>query len=116
MKIEETKQGKAVIFALEGRLDSTTSLDVEQSVLRTINEGCHAIILDLHGLEYLSSTGIRVLIRAHKELEKLQGQILLVGIPKPIENILYITGFLPYFKIFENSALALAVINDKGTS
>ena len=108
MKITETKRGKAVVFTLEGRLDSTTSLDLEKNIFEAINDGAVYVILDCSNLEYISSAGIRVLIRFHKELEKLQGKIILVAIPKPIENILYITGFLNYLQVYEDVEKALA--------
>lgn len=108
MKIDESKHGKAVVFSLEGRFDSTTSIELEKRILETINAGNHFIILDCSLVNYISSAGIRVLVRSHKELEKLHGKILLSSLPKPIENILYITGFLPYFQVFEDLSQALS--------
>jgi anti-anti-sigma factor len=108
--IREEKKGEAVVFALSGRLDSTTSPRVEKKILESIAQGTHDVILDFASLEYISSAGIRVLVHCHKELEKKQGNIFLASVPKPIENVLYITGFLPYFKIFDGQTQALAAL------
>lgn len=110
MKIVEEKKGKITVFSLEGRLDSNTCSDVEKRILDSINSGVKAIILDFSALDYISSAGIRILVHCHKELEKQGGNIILSGIPKPIENVLYITGFLPYFKIYERKGQAIASI------
>lgn len=113
MLIQESTKGKVTIFTLQGRLDSNTSAEVEKKIFNAISLGAKDIITDFSGLEYISSSGIRVLIRCHKELEKLSGHLYLCAVPKPIENILYITGFLPYFKVFDRQASALAAL-DKG--
>jgi anti-sigma B factor antagonist len=110
MKIQEQTKGKNTILTLEGRLDSNTSTDVEKKIFDALNAGTKNVIIDFSGLEYISSSGIRILIRCHKELEKISGHLYLCAVPKPIENILYITGFLPYFKVFERQAQALSAL------
>lgn len=107
MDIKEEKKENATIFSLKGRLDSATSPEVEAKIMDTIGHGTKEVILDFSSLDYISSAGIRVLVHCHKELEKLHGHIFLTSVPKPIENVLYITGFLPYFKVFEGKAEAL---------
>lgn len=110
IEIREEKKGSVMIFALAGRLDSSTSPGVESKILDAIEEGTHDVILDFSALDYISSAGIRVLVHCHKELEKKQGNIFLAAVPKPIENVLYITGFLPYFKVYEAQAQALEAL------
>lgn len=110
MKIIEKKKGNSVVYQVEGRLDSTTSPDLEKKILNAITDGSENVILDLALLDYLSSAGIRILVQCHKALEKQEGHIVLASVPKPIENILYITGFLPYFQVFDNSGHALEAI------
>jgi anti-sigma B factor antagonist len=115
MDIKKETKGKATIFSLRGRLDSETSPEVEKVIIDAIKEGSQHVILDFSSLEYISSAGIRVLVHCHKELEKKSGEIVLTRVPKPIENVLYITGFLPYFKIYEEQAQALSALNQSKT-
>lgn len=110
MKTTKNKKDAAIVFSVEGRLDSNTSPDLEKEILDAISEGNKDVILNFALLDYISSAGIRVLIHCHKELEKLHGHIFLTGVPKPIENIFYLTGFLPYFKMYEEDASALAAL------
>lgn len=107
MKIVEEKKESAVVFSIEGRLDTSSSPEVEKKITDAIGSGATEIILDFSKLEYISSSGIRILIKCHKTLQKQNGHLSLVAVPKPIENILYITGFLPYFKIYEGQSQAL---------
>lgn len=111
MKISKEHTANVAIFSLQGRLDSNTSPDVEKEILETIAQGATDIILDFSMLDYISSAGIRVLVHCHKELEKKEGHIFLASVPKPIENVLYITGFLPYFKVFDGKPQALEALS-----
>ncbi len=116
MHIQEEKKGSTTIYSLGGRLDSTTSPAVEEKILSSIKNGTTDVILDFAGLDYISSAGIRVLVHCHKELEKKHGHIFLACVPKPIENVLYITGFLPYFKVFDGRPQALDAVEKANTN
>ena len=107
MEVIEIKKGKALILEMKGRFDSGSAPSVEAKINEALVSGATNLILDFSNLEYISSAGIRVLVQSSKELEKRNGAILLASVPKQIENVLYITGFLPYFKMFENSEKAL---------
>ena len=111
MDIVEEKKERATVFTVKGRLDSTTSPDIEKKIIASIMDGAKNMILDFSTLDYISSAGIRVLVHCHKEIEKKGGCILLAAVPKPIENVLYITGFLPYFKVYEGQAQALKALS-----
>lgn len=108
MKVVEEKRENHSIFHIEGRLDSSSSSELDQLIMQSIASGQKNILLEFSEVNYLSSAGIRVLVHCHKELQKQSGHILLVSVPKPIENVLYLTGFLPYFKVFEGEAQAAA--------
>lgn len=103
---EETKQD-VVVFEVAGRLDSHHSKELDLKLIQSIKEGTMKMILDLHKLEYISSAGIRVLVHCLKEIEKQGGTLFLAALPKPIENVLYITGFSTYFKTFDSTDKAL---------
>lgn len=111
MEITEEKNEKGVVFRLKGRLDSNSSPEVEKKITDSIDSGTKNVILNFSGLEYISSAGIRVLVHCHKKIEHVKGTVVLCSLGKPIENVLYITGFLPYFKIFENEEKALESLN-----
>jgi len=111
MDIKEEKKANATVFIIKGRLDSATSPEVEKKIIDSIQHGSNKVVLDFAGLDYISSAGIRVLVHCHKELEKKEGEIVLANVSKAIENVLYITGFLPYFKVYESQAQALGALN-----
>ena len=112
MELTEMRKGNALIISMRGRFDSSSALSVENRMRERLGPDTHALIFDCAGLEYISSAGIRVLVHCTKELEKQHGSILLAAVPKPIENVLYITGFLSYFTLFDSVDKALIHLED----
>lgn len=111
MDITEEKKDQSVVFSLKGRLDSISSSAVETKIVDSIEKGAHHVVLDFGSLDYLSSAGIRTLVQCRKAIEKKGGQVVLAAVPKPIENVLYITGFLRYFTIYDNTNSAVGDFN-----
>lgn len=86
-----------VTISLEGRLDTTTAPQLEkelESVLGTAKE----LVLDFSKLEYISSAGLRVLLKAQKVMNK-QGTMKLVHVSEDVKEIFEITGFLDILTI-----------------
>ncbi len=91
MTIQKTVAGGSVSVALEGRLDTTTSPELEvalEEVLRTATE----LVFDLTALEYISSSGLRVLLKAQKQMNK-RGPMLMKGVNETVMEVFEVTGF-----------------------
>ena len=84
------EEGKA-LFALGGRLDTTTAPELEQA-LKADLDGVTDLTLDMAELEYISSAGLRVLLSAQKVMKK-QGQMKLKNVNDTIMEIFEVTGF-----------------------
>ena len=91
LKIEKKMEDGACTIALEGRLDTVTSPDFEKEV-EEIKEELKDFVLDLEKLEYISSSGLRVLLAAQKLMNK-QGAMKVVNVGGPIMEIFEVTGF-----------------------
>jgi anti-sigma B factor antagonist len=78
MKIEviDTQKGDIQLLRIEGRLDANFSLQLEDEVDRLLEQKTRSIILDLSGVTYLSSSGLRVLLSINKETEGAGGLVL----------------------------------------
>jgi anti-sigma B factor antagonist len=77
--------------ALTGRLDTTTSPQLEAEFKKSI-DGVDYLILDFKNLEYLSSAGLRVLLTAQKVMNK-QGKMVIRNVNDTISEVFEITGF-----------------------
>lgn len=90
IKIENT--GGRVVVSLMGRLDTITVSELEQQVLPLLKEGTD-MLFDCNRLEYISSSGLRIILMVHKKLNASGGRLALSNIAQPIKLIFDMTGF-----------------------
>ncbi len=91
MTIQKNVAGGAVTIALEGRLDTTTSPELEV-VLKEVLPDATEMVFDLAALEYISSSGLRVLLMAQKQMNK-QGPMVIKGVNEIVMEVFEVTGF-----------------------
>ncbi len=99
MDIVKKQEGSSCIVALKGRLDTTTSPDLEKE-LRAILPGVKDLQFDLIDLVYVSSAGLRVLLSAQKVMNK-QGYMVIRNVKPEIMDIFEVTGFVDILNIEE---------------
>lgn len=97
MTIEKELNGTSAMLAVAGRLDTQTAPDLEKE-LDAIFTGLQALTFDMSGLEYISSAGLRVLLKAQKVMNK-QGTMKLTGVSESIMEVFEITGFVDILTI-----------------
>lgn len=101
----KTTETKPRIFTirLTGSLDNTTSPDLESKIVYLTREGGARIItLDMAGLEFLSSMGVRVVFKAKKELAAVNGELLMVNLQPQITKVFEIINAIPSMSIFSS--------------
>lgn len=91
MTIEKTVNGSELTVTLAGRLDTTTSPQLEAELKDSIT-GVDKLIMDFSALEYLSSAGLRVLLATQKIMNK-QGSMVVRNVNETIAEIFDVTGF-----------------------
>lgn len=91
MKIAKTQKGDSLCFALEGRLDTNPAPELEAAIKGSI-DGVEELTIDMQGLDYLSSAGLRVLLGAQKTMNK-QGNMRVTHVNDTIMEIFEVTGF-----------------------
>ena len=91
--ITTDERNGAVLVTLRGELALATAPDVEDAVLGRVREGAH-VILDLRGLEFMDSSGVRVIVAAHSAAQDGDGRLTIVrGAPGgPVQRVLEISG------------------------
>jgi anti-anti-sigma factor len=99
MELLEENAENCVIVSVNGRLDTTnyTQLDTKLNLLA--DAGKTRIILDCTAMDYISSTGLRILLVALKRLSSAGGRFLLCGLQQGIREIFEISGFTRIFEI-----------------
>jgi anti-sigma B factor antagonist len=100
MDISEDRKANALILALSGKLDATTAKTFEEKILGVINSGEQRLVLDLSQLEYISSSGLRVLLLAAKQLQRTHGKIVLYALQDHIRQVFDLAGFSSILPIY----------------
>jgi stage II sporulation protein AA (anti-sigma F factor antagonist) len=108
MEIREERSDGAMVMAPSGRLDSVTSTELEKRIVGRIEAGDRRLVLDLAGVEYISSAGLRVLLMAAKRLKEPSAALVLCGLGPSVRTVLELAGFLPLFVVVPARADALA--------
>lgn len=91
MTITQTKNGTNLTVALEGRLDTMTSPELEQA-MRTALDDVDTLTLDLANLVYISSAGLRVLLTLHKRMAG-KGGMKVIHVGEIVQEVFDVTGF-----------------------
>lgn len=99
MKIVTTNKNNVITLNLEGKLDTTTSSDLEQALSKIINKTKFNLVLDFKDLSYLSSAGLRVLLAAQKKANELVGNIVVRNVNNSIMEVFNVTGFSDFLNI-----------------
>ena len=97
MTIEKKINGEAVTLIVSGRLDTQTAPELENE-LDAVLSGVKELTFDMTNLEYVSSAGLRVILKAQKAMNA-QGSMKLTGVNESIMEVFDITGFLDILTI-----------------
>lgn len=106
MEILGKKEGNVSIISLSGRLDAYSANDLETKLNSMIDAAQIRMIVSLENLEYISSSGLRVLLAALKKVRKQQGDIKLSCLKPYIKEVFDIAGFTQLFNIFDTDESA----------
>ena len=109
MEIIEGMQNDINIYLLIGRLDTNTSRRLEQKLFQAISEGAKNMVVDFKDIDYISSAGLRVILKAFKALQREDGRIILCSMQKSVREILEITGidsFVPTLDTMDDALKA----------
>lgn len=99
MELVEKKQGNILIIDLIGRLDTTNYTVVEKRIFSLLDSGEKYFLVNCEKLEYISSSGLRVLLALLKKLGQNNGKLVLCCLNENISEIFEIAGFSSIFII-----------------
>lgn len=91
MTINQVKNEITLTLSIEGRLDTMTAPELEAVIESSLTD-VQELILDLENLEYVSSAGLRVILKAQKTMNK-QGSMKLIRVRDEVKEVFEITGF-----------------------
>ncbi|MET9734955.1 STAS domain-containing protein [Streptomyces sp. NPDC006458] len=106
VKLTSRMEGTACVVALEGEINSTTSGGLQAQLLPFIGHDSR-VLLDVSGVSYISSAGLRTLLIVHRRAQQLSAVVTLVGLSEEVRFVMSATGFLDFFEIADDLGAAL---------
>jgi anti-sigma B factor antagonist len=100
MEIKDEKVNSFTVVGLSGKLDASNAGMLESKLLSILDKNETNILVDFQSLDYISSSGLRVLLFTAKKIKELKGRFLLCSLAPHIKEVFEIAGFTAIFKIF----------------
>jgi anti-sigma B factor antagonist len=91
MTITKKQNGEALEIAIEGRLDTMTSPELEAELNKSL-DGVETLVINFSKLAYISSAGLRVLLSAHKTMST-RGGMKVTNVNEIVQDVFEVTGF-----------------------
>ena len=109
MEVTESRIGSATTLKIVGRVDSSVAKALEQKVLDVASRDGH-IVVDLGGMNYVSSAGLRSFIILAKQARAKNKAIALAGMSDEVAEIFDISDLLELFAIYDSVEAAVAAL------
>jgi anti-anti-sigma factor len=107
MTIERRQVSDQVVLLVSGRMDAEAAPQFEEQCRACIAEGLTGLVVDLEGLRYVSSMGLRSFISVAKTLKDKGGALRLCHLTGLVKQVFEITGLLALFPVYESVEAAL---------
>jgi len=96
------------MITVSGRVDSSTAPQLAQALEAANDGGKYKLVVNMQGLEYMSSAGFRALLAAQRNCRRYnRGEVVLSNVPERIREALELAGFTEFFKTFDDSLTAV---------
>lgn len=119
MQVQSRRFGNAVVLNVGGRLDQDTCDAFRVVLMRDVEAAARdggAIVLDLSGLEYVSSAGLRCFMLASRQAKSQQGRIFVAALQPMVREIFEISHFNLVFQVFPTVREALGAVSTEAAS
>ena len=105
---------KLAVVSPAGRIDSNTAAHLERAVFQHLDAGEARLVVDLAAVEYISSAGLRVLLRASHRAQDLGGLLVLCDMGPSVREVFDLAGLAALFAIEDSRERALARVVEGG--
>jgi anti-sigma B factor antagonist len=105
--IEGAVSGGLAAVAVRGELDIRSAPDLRAWLAKALDDGAVQLVIDLDAVAFMDSSGLGVLVGAHKRLVRIGGRLHVVGVSPAVARLLSITGLARVFDVRDATGAAL---------
>ncbi|KAA3645821.1 MAG: anti-sigma factor antagonist [Chloroflexi bacterium] len=103
MEITTTSHKRCTVVKMDGRIDSNTSPDLKKSLDKIMEDGTYKIVFDMSGVDFISSSGVWVLMETQKACKRWnRGQLVIATPNERISRSLDLAGVHHFFSIYDD--------------
>ncbi len=95
------------VLSVSGKIDAVTSRDLEAALIGLIDANKKNLVVDMEKVEYLSSSGLRVLMASLNKLKHKDGDLLLAALQPFVKEVFVLTGASRFFSIYPSQGEAI---------
>src|SRR6266545_5024647 len=108
LSIETDNTQSVPIMKVMGRVDSDSAPELDDALTKLLQDNKNKIILNLKGVEYMSSAGLRVVVKAFQSAKKSGGDVRLTSVSDPVEVVLRTVGMMQMLRMYPTDEEAMA--------
>lgn len=108
VKITTQSEGSVVVINVAGRVDGLSAPELDDVLQKEIKDKSHKLVVDMTGTEFMSSAGMRALLKARLAVQDKHGDLRLAGLTDYILDSLKLVGLDKLFKIYKSAPEAVA--------
>ena len=108
MEITQRVEGDVTVFLPEGRIDTQAAADMDQALQSAVSAGKYNMVVDMSGVDYISSAGLRALAAVQVRSKAEGGDMKLAGLNVRVTRVFNIVGFDLLMSIHDTSEAAVA--------
>jgi anti-sigma B factor antagonist len=113
MTVNIRPEGGVHVVELSGELDANTSPVAQQQILPLATPGSR-ILLDMSGVSFMSSAGLRLILSMYRQVSAQNGTIALAGLSEDLKDTMSMTGFLSFFTIYDTTQSGVEALQSQG--
>ena len=107
MEINVSEMKRVRLFEVIGRVDSSNATELGQELDKTVDDGNSNLVLDLSGVEYMSSAGLREMVRVLKRVKRSGGDLRIANPSDRVKEVLELAGLDTIFEIYPTQVEAV---------
>ncbi len=108
MEIMATQRDGITVLAITGSLDALTAGEATRQLAEQVQAGNAKLVVDLTGVDYMSSAGLRAILATMQEARRAGGDLCLTGAASPVKKVLDMAGFTKIIKCYDDRKQAVA--------
>ena len=108
LSIETDNRQSISVVKVKGRVDSETAPELDDALTKLLQDQHNQIVLNLQGVDYMSSAGLRAMVKAYQSAKRSGGNLFLASVSEPVEVILRTVGMMQMLQMYPTEQDAMA--------